>query len=908
MPELDIDDFDAFFAAVNDGHRPYAWQRALVARLLDGDWPDQVVAPTGAGKSVFIEAHVFCRAFASIHGTSYPRRLALSVGRRALIDSQAARAQRIADAIAAASDGILAAVRDALGVDAAGDRRPVRVSVLRGGMSIDEGWISDPLGCQILCITPDLLGSRLLFRGYMASRLSRPRPAGLLAYDTVVVVDESHMNTQLVTTLRRISGFAGASPLCEHLAPLRVIETTATPSSDRQRTLDVAGTYTEDPELRDRLTAPKSLGIVTVPQWPLPRDGAVRREGITAVAGRARARRGETVGTVGVVLNRVRDAVDVAQALRDSEGEPTVAVLVGPMRPFDRRQLETRYPGLLTPQGNPDVDFLVATQTVEVGIDLDLHALVSDIAPAAALVQRAGRLNRRGLLSRAPFDVVVPENGSLHEEPLPYTEFDIEASIAWVEEMGEGADISPVGIQQRRVPGSSPRRLLPLRLTRAEAELLSRTTEDLVAEPDLELWLADSFDEEAPGVAIVGRRLPQDRDRADELISLTPPSSQEMYPVPLGTARRVLRSHPRARTVLVRAGSVTEVADITADVKPGDTIVIDADVRASAFGTIPDPRTPGLRPIGDVSPEVDPDPSSLPWRALVRTEHELPQNTPESLLLHEASEAVRAVVEERDEDEGGWTPAPADLLPFLTPPARAGLSELCQEFGMETGIVHLPSGLLEDGSAAWLAITWPERPMPIAEALQEFSPMREPVSLRDHQRDVAERARTWAEALGLPSEVVGVLELAGLHHDDGKAARPFQRRLGWKSGHPLAKSGEARGLAPRARMASGLPPLWRHEQLSVVAAWDSLPAEHRDITARLIGTSHGWGRIAFPLSSADLVTSDMVSLAPSARALFDLGGWDELMESTERAWGLWGTAFLEAILRAADGTVSSEGH
>jgi CRISPR-associated endonuclease/helicase Cas3 len=44
-----------------------------------------------------------------------------------------------------------------------------------------------------------------------------------------------------------------------------------------------------------------------------------------------------------------------------------------------------------------------------------------------------------------------------------------------------------------------------------------------------------------------------------------------------------------------------------------------------------------------------------------------------------------------------------------------------------------------------------------------------------------------------------------------------------------------------------------------------------------------------------------------AAALFDEGLWDELIERTHVRWGVWGCAYLEALLRAADGQVSAEG-
>lgn len=44
---------------------------------------------------------------------------------------------------------------------------------------------------------------------------------------------------------------------------------------------------------------------------------------------------------------------------------------------------------------------IIGTQTLEVGVDVDFTTLVTELAPASALVQRAGRVNRRGLNPKA---------------------------------------------------------------------------------------------------------------------------------------------------------------------------------------------------------------------------------------------------------------------------------------------------------------------------------------------------------------------------------------------------------------------------------------------------------------------------------------------------------------------------
>ena len=124
---------------------------------------------------------------------------------------------------------------------------------------------------------------------------------------------------------------------------------------------------------------------------------------------------------------------------------------------------------------------------------------------------------------------------------------------------------------------------------------------------------------------------------------------------------------------------------------------------------------------------------------------------------------------------------------------------------------------------------------------------------------------------------------------------------------PLAKSGvRDTRIRRRLRDGSGLPTRWRHEQLSVVRAWpalSSLPQDRRELAARLIGTSHGHGRHGFPHTSGQLAED----AGDIAATLYDEGLWDELIERTHNRWGGWGCAYLEALLRAADGQVSGEG-
>lgn len=127
---------------------------------------------------------------------------------------------------------------------------------------------------------------------------------------------------------------------------------------------------------------------------------------------------------IGIVVNRVRTARlvfkllrnrhDVRDPLKEAEdlneidsNRADVVLLTGRIRPVDRDELLVRkqlrgQKGLLSwIKAGRETDtttsiFVVATQTVEVGADLDFDALVTEAAPLDCLRQRFGRLDRRG--------------------------------------------------------------------------------------------------------------------------------------------------------------------------------------------------------------------------------------------------------------------------------------------------------------------------------------------------------------------------------------------------------------------------------------------------------------------------------------------------------------------------------
>ncbi len=116
-----------------------------------------------------------------------------------------------------------------------------------------------------------------------------------------------------------------------------------------------------------------------------------------------------------VTLNTVARAQEMYRRLSESLGASADRVILvhGRFNGRDRLRKERqilRSAGLGKGPGQPVI--VVSTQVVEVSLNIDLDTLFSDPAPLDALVQRFGRVNRKGRLGLAPVHVFTePDDG-----------------------------------------------------------------------------------------------------------------------------------------------------------------------------------------------------------------------------------------------------------------------------------------------------------------------------------------------------------------------------------------------------------------------------------------------------------------------------------------------------------------
>lgn len=994
---LDRGDFAGFFSELHSGHAPFPWQERLLDAVLEaGRWPAQVIAPTGSGKTSVIDIHVFAQALgAAGQAPRLPRRMAMVVDRRVLVDDQHEYAQFVAQQLVHKPSGgtstVLGEVADLLWSLRLPDtaRRsqelvmeghsPLVVGRLRGGAPPSRSWRDHPTAALVLCATPEMWGSRLLFRGYGSSSLAWPREAGLLAIDSVVVVDEAHLARQLLVTARRVEQLVPAADQSSPWTALQVVEATATPPRAAGGTtsgitptfVGVEETDLGDPLLAMRLTRPKPVKLLGVVDWEDTRSVSkavpTLADAVMDVLTNTCPTPGVS-GTVGCFVNTVGRAVAVAAELRcrTISGRPLRVVLVcGQLRPLDLHRVRVAHPGLLNLQGNTDVDVLVSTQSLEVGVDLDLAGMVSELASGSALAQRAGRLNRLGLRETAEFVVTVPEtaisggddagdidpNIAISDQTRsgPYDATELREALLWLR--GRAADpagLAPWQLRSHEPPTGASRRELYQRPELADAWHWARTSDDLAAEPELDLWLAEDFNADTSVGFVVRDQMPVDTTDAIRLIVDLPPRRHEVFSVPYRkalVALRTLREEPTdgefgsggqpaivrvrgddcelLRWRPARGGTTGEEPSL----RPGDIIVLDSS--AALFTSSGDEA--GFSP--PVVALFDEDSPSELARAddVLQATADLP---PEVWDTNRVGGVVLRI-ERGCSSVADGTDLSA-LANALIPPGeqisddgqRAALRDWLKRHShgssamarAATDLLSEPSTRCElivhhdlEGRLVRVLLVDRRRAAADEGIRQVWTPGSPQVTLTAHQQSVAQRAALLGEHLGLGSGLIQTLTLAGAHHDDGKQDVRFQARLGARDDIILAKSrrGTTAEQARRNERRSGLPSRWRHEQRSVAECWDSIhdPGIHdSQLVARLVGTSHGHGRSGFP-HAADglLLPDDTKGLRTTARHLFDLGAWDDLVEATQQRYGVWGCAYLEAVLRAADGQVSEEG-
>jgi CRISPR-associated endonuclease/helicase Cas3 len=983
---LSVDDFDAFFAAAH-GVRPYRWQQRLLREIVEKGWPDCVASPTGAGKTAVIDIALFHLALELDHATQprrAPMRIALAVDRRIIVDQAFERAERLRAALTKPENPVLRRVADTLG-------GAPHIAQLRGGIPREDDWAKAPDRPTILCTTIDQLGSRLLFRGYGVSPSMAPVHAGLLGRDALLLLDEAHLSEPFRQTLGCVRRRQERrEPDADLNLPWSFCALTATPREAEKASAIAAGceqkaewvfalldAEREEASIAERLRAKKRIALVEEKVEP----GSEAH--VELFVERAIALDGATIA---IVVNRVGLARAIRDALAARFGTDAAILLTGRARPLARDALTRKYRERLEGKKDDATQaprlFVVATQCLEVGADYDFDAMVAQIAPLDALRQRFGRLDRAGRRGETK-GAIIATAAEVGRSAKPDAIYADRAKKAWnwlIENAGTdgakrhvdfgpdafdaAAKASPAAVAE----ASASQKDAPI-LRAADIGFFVMTNPHPSPDPYLPLFLHGEARAEAD-VSIVWRAdLPERLSEANEedakrIVACLPPRAGETLAVPVWEARNWLAKKAGVDVGDVEGAAAPETAGDESgsrkalrwrgaedarttlvaphDLAPGDLLIVpSAYGGCDEFGWSP-LSGEDVRDLGDEAAE----PYS-PRRAVLRLHSRLFHQTPElwarlaeslEATEEESAEvaigAVRAVLDETPETSTRERVASALVarMAALTPEKRRKLQRdwYDEDAAVRGAMFVAPEGVAPSRGSlapADAAVEEEEPAEPVTEDGDAGSFRREALELDLHLRQVADKARAFAEKIGLPLRVAKTIAFAAAWHDKGKADPRFQKYLaGGAAPSPdvlLAKSGAPMprgGANQRARAASGLPPDWRHEVLSVRLAMrlfergDGPEDIDAELALFLIGAHHGQGRPFFrhcdPWDSheRELLGAPLPTGAGPERLDFDWRGqdWAELFERLNARYGAWGLAYAEAVLRLADHRASEE--
>ncbi|MBT2404609.1 MULTISPECIES: type I-U CRISPR-associated helicase/endonuclease Cas3 [unclassified Streptomyces] len=406
---LRLEDFPDFVQEVR-GHRPFPWQTAYLHQVADsGTWPDMDV-PTGLGKTSIIDIWVFLLAWQHTAGTgrTVPLRLFFVVDRRLVVDQAHDSARALQHALdTALPDTVTGRVARALR-DLGGSGTALESVRMRGGVDWASRWLRSPAQPAVITSTVDQYGSRLLFRGYHTSPRMRPIDAALCGMDALLAVDEAHIALPLLVTATDCAAYQATATHPEFAdRAVKVVSLSATASTGPGRPRhSITGADRTHPVAGRRLSAQRRLTLLDAA------SGAKDTAEAFALAAQLAV---DTLlpmverPVIGVVGNTIR-AARATHRLLSQRQDIDVVLLTGRSRTLDRERLLTStlvtelLAGVRGDRAKPLV--VVATQTVEVGIDISFAGLITENAALAALIQRLGRLDRTGGLHLAPALVI----------------------------------------------------------------------------------------------------------------------------------------------------------------------------------------------------------------------------------------------------------------------------------------------------------------------------------------------------------------------------------------------------------------------------------------------------------------------------------------------------------------------
>lgn len=879
---LSYPSFDTAFQALT-GYSPYRWQRRFFDRLYSSQGiPHLLDVPTGLGKTSIIPIWLIALAQQAQKGTvKLPRRLVYIVNRRTVVDRATSVVEQIRDRLLKPDDshwleyaGVLRAVAKALrGLISTGGSL-LAVSTLRGELADNEEWKADPARAGIIIGTIDMIGSKLLFSGYGDGRYWRAQHAALIGQDSLIVHDEAHLTPAFSELLYRVAEVQNqaADP-----RPLHVMELSATSRNNATQALELEPEDKEDDAVRERLDAAKYLQIHNAKDTEIIKQLLVE---FSVAHDNERAK-------VLIYVQSPDDARTITERLQKRLGSNTrqrVALLTGTLRGYERDQLVRNevFQTFLDPALPVEQTvYLVSTSAGEVGVDLDADHLVCDLTTLDAMIQRLGRVNRRGGQGRvAQVDVVVAttrkDKPSDFERTVERTRAILER---WASPDGR-VDVRPQALRdflnklsdEERTAAFAPKPdVPPLTDILLDAWSLTSVTKQMPGRPAVAAYLHGLTND--PPETYVAWRTEVDLLRkfnADEEML-----RDWFLACPIETRERL-----RDRTDQVKKMLAALLQEHRKGNDSCDFPVVLLDERGEAEWTL-------LSDITEKEFKLEYKTVVLPVEAGgLGADGALDEKSLKKVCDVAEKSAIGAKQRRRER----WLAI------------KGGDGERYERLLDGESAIALPAGLREQER---ISLHQPEED---SEAEGEWRYLlvmvnktegaRIKQTLRDHTQQVVGRTECIADALRLSPPLKAALVKAAEWHDRGKARVVWQRYACNSApdplNDPLAKSTKYQ----HPRMLGG----YRHElgsllEASINGAVRAVAEDERELLLHLIAAHHGWARPHFERRAWDHTRTTVDNEQATEEVLRRFG-------RLQQRFGRWGLAWLEALLRCADSAAS----
>jgi len=563
--------------------------------------------------------------------------------------------------------------------------------------------------------------------------------------------------------------------------------------------------------------------------------------------------------------------------------------------------------------------FLFATSAGEVGVDLDADHMVCDLVAGERMVQRLGRVNRRGEPETHVAKVLVlvtpepkPEkktqealdkkarNEELNEkerksieeherelrqwkdrqrplEQLPRREDgSIDASVGALFEFRERAKAEPE-LEKMLCEATSPEPLRPaLTLPLVEAWSLTSLRKH-PGRPAVQPWLRGWVDD-PPQTAVVWRtHLPvrkggkePRKSEIERFFEAAPPHTSEVLEAE--TSRVADWILTRVKNMSKERGN-QKLSEPT--IRPGDedvaAFVLDGDLtlrKSFTFGELKSVQDKDefKRTLSEGTLIIDARLGGLKNGLLDDDVSDPPPTADASNWLGEGVVGFR--IRSTDASEA----APRD------PNWRERFRFACE--------------VSEEGQPSrWLVVDKWRNDATTEDDRSEGKPQR----LEKHQERAEQRARDLAIALGLSQGHKNTLAVAARLHDEGKRSSRWQRAFNAPKDGVYAKT--------EGPINQGLLDGYRHELGSLLHIENderlcSLSGEERDLVLHLIAAHHGFARPVISTNGCEDAPPSVLDEKVMEVAL--------RFARLQAQWGPWGLAWWEALLRAADQLASRD--